>query len=330
MGGSMQAYKQYLILAAAMMMSVACSQMNFTPSSLSAPQTQSIIAPIATPPSVVIVPPVVPVAPRPIVMNQGLCAYDQKLTSCMACPSAPAPIPLTKAQQLAQIMSMGCQISNSSDPKGYVSPNYQNILSQVDMCNSTIYPISSSAIGNPSALQISVVNQLMTPDSSLRQTMFGKLFYTGNYSDAFETYFGIGLAEARYLFCYQSNNISGDLITLASVKASETIGLDQWLGSNPKGVDQMAYKTGNYIRGQLESCLDAPGSPAGAPNSTKVCSYKSYPGISIADAKTETVALLVGGYKISVENNSLCMAVSKISDLDGQEGPITLAGMLCQ
>ena len=86
----------------------------------------------------------------------------------------------------------------------------------------------------------------------LRQRMFSRFWYTPPYSDAFETWFGLEVSEARQLFCYQTGYLSGRLNTKATWDAANQ-GSDWSSPWNP-ALEEQDTKIQN-IRRQLATCM---------------------------------------------------------------------------
>jgi hypothetical protein len=133
---------------------------------------------------------------------------------------------------------------------GYVPPSRAMIQARLQNCNSTNYPATSQ-----NSMQTQTIQNLMDPQSDhLRQHMFSRYWYTPPYSDAFETWFGLEISEARQLFCYQTGYISGRLNTSAYWQAANQ-GSD-WSSMPDPVVQQEDAKIQN-IRNQLSTCMKA-------------------------------------------------------------------------
>jgi hypothetical protein len=298
--------KLFLITAITM---IGCGPNYKFSSSFNSPSNSSISDPVTVP----------VVQEIPLSQENGTCSYSQSLLSCMTCPAKPAPVPLTKAQQLAQIMYLACQVPNKSAPAGYVPPTYDHIYNRLDSCTKDIYPQ-----GIPTQNQQTTVDNLLGSSNSLRQKMFGGLWYQPPYSDYFETYFGVGVAEAVYSFCYQDSAITGILATKAYI--------DSMYGSSNLPIGwYKEFVDANIIRDELKSCIDQPGTaPLPGQPAGLVCEYKIFKGNNIKEALAHVQELLKNGYTLSVEANNTCVSIQKPSDAAFLEGNIVMAAMRCK
>ena len=166
-----------------------------------------VVVPPVEPPPVVVEPPP-PVQP-PLNMKAGTCAVGtgEKILSCLNCASkAPIPAPpilSRKAQELLDIMTVGCAIHNKSDLPGYVAPTHDELLKRVIQCSPTAYQDTAFQ-----STQAWTIDRLLH-NRSAQQHAFGGLYYNSATTD-FETYFGLDIGEARYTFCRRLPSFSNE------------------------------------------------------------------------------------------------------------------------
>lgn len=187
----------------------------------------------------------------PVIYKRGDCtndAYD--VLPCFSCQIAMKPIgaPLSlKATQLAQIMELGCQVTNKSDPAGYFPPTRAEILKYLNRASQSLYPDST-----PTSRQNSILNAWMIGDKTALSKLFGGLWYNPPYSDDFETYFGLEPKEARYLFCYRTP--ASSFSPFGTTAPLYSIGYSQCLhesGFSNSCREQTNYVHANVYRKQL-------------------------------------------------------------------------------
>lgn len=146
-----------------------------------------------------ITPPVL--APEPtIVLKSGACSVEgENVLSCFSCnstnPVTPPPLLSRKAEELLNVMTAGCSVSNKSDPAGYVPPTKEQLLKRLIQCSPADYP-DTAFVGT----QFSTIRNLLF-DPTAQQRSFGGLYYNSASTD-FETYFGLEIGEARHAFCH--------------------------------------------------------------------------------------------------------------------------------
>lgn len=305
--------------------------MNFSPSS------ENVNAKLELPPELIIpldpgsAPPPADTMPDPL-RKAGACADQQAVSSCGVCvvPVDPPPVPVisTKAQKLARIMEMSCQIYNKSYAKPYVVPTHDQIYEHVLACTAELYP--ETPVTNA---QSSMLTTLLDPSNdSLRQRMFKGIWYQPPYTDDFADYFGLENRDAAYVFCL-NQNISGPLMTMEYVNAVYG-DYEGWL-RNPAA--QARWEKAQTQRAQLLSCLNQPGTAVPAPTtptpSTHSCEYKSFDGFYDLGGRDEIQGYLALGYKVSIETgtaNKSCQQVSEIPAAGAYTGIVHIAGFKCK
>ncbi len=296
-----------LIFMALPLISVGCNEVRFE-NIASSPQ--KLVDPVV-PPTL----PEIPFVDAPA-HKTGVCSTDQKISSCLQCPGlsipTPPPPPLTKAAKLADIISRGCLIPNSSDPINKIIPSKQEILNRLQSCTSEIYPETSLTTSEKQTIE-----DLLDPANvSFQNKIFKGLYYQPPFTDHFETYFGIETQAARQLLCFNTGSIAGDLIT--SEYASECLYSDDNCAAfKSDKVKYSRWLAANQIRKELQSCLDKPyNSPVAqpAPPPAKQCQIESFEG-HISQGGVELLYHLVqNGYTISVETDDQCQVVNNVTD----------------
>ncbi|MBS1970958.1 MAG: hypothetical protein JSU04_11660 [Bdellovibrionales bacterium] len=153
-----------------------------------------------------------------------------------------------KAKKLAAIMTMACPIYNKSYPQPYVAPTAAEIWTHLTSCTPERYPETPTT----TAQQKTLDQLLNTQDPSLRVKMFKRLWYTPEFSDHFEFYFGLEIKEAVQLFCLNNPYLPEMLVTSEYAKVLYDH-LDSWK-ANPA-----AQKRWNFVQGirkQIRSCVN--------------------------------------------------------------------------
>lgn len=292
-----------------------CNQdLRFSGESSSGGNSPLVVIP-TTPPTVI-----------PIAKSQGTCAADSSsdLTSCLKCVVPPlppqAPQLSAKAQALLDIMTLSCEVTNKSDPSGYVAPNRATLLAKINRCSPTLYPDSTLDSG-----QQSVVENLRGSSDILRKKMFGKLWYNPPYSNSFETYFGLEIREVRDLFCYQTGGLVGPLLDAGYYTAP-----DPWSYKPPQ-----EYVAANVYRTQLNNCLrESFVRPWVAPaqRTPPVCRFESISGESGLEIQEQIRSWLARGWKVSGEASSqgLCLSITSGEELKNVQGLVKAAAYHCE
>lgn len=274
-----------------------------------------------------------PVIPSPV-LKAGACADQESLVSCLKCevPAVPPakPVLSTKAQKLAKIMSMACQIYNKSYPKDYVAPTVQEIESHLLACSPELYPETPMT-----AAQTTTIGKLLDEaDPSMRLKLFKGLWYQPPASDHYELYFGLDGAEAAYQFCMnKGGQLPATLFTSEYAQALNSEGgLDRW-ASDPKA--QARWREAQAIRQQLLSCFNKAGAgwiaPApSAPAPAKSCDYRSFDGLYEQGGRELIQNALMEGYKVALETDRACVSVAQVPAAGEFQGKVKIAGYRCR
>lgn len=243
-----------------------------------------------------------PVLGKTSKLSSGLCASDSstQILSCVKC-QVPQITPVSqlsvKAQALLDTMVLACQVSNASDQNNF-RPTREMILNKLNQASVINYPDSVRTA------QMEMVVQGLTniSDSSLRQRMFGGLWYQPPYSDAFEQYFGITSSEAKSTFCWNGDKMNGVVTDPVGVYSI------QWLncqyGTDPFSCKESAgYVAAQGYRTQLKKSLALgvtnPYS-APTPDLQKTCSWNKFEGDDTIAAKIQLKKWLSEGRKVSM------------------------------
>ena len=230
-------------------------------------------------PPVVVVPPTEPpvVNPPPVQLplnlKAGTCSIGagEQILSCLNCastaPVLPPPILSRKAQELLDIMTVGCAIHNKSDLPGYVPPTHEELLKRVIQCSPTAYQDTAFQ-----STQAWTINRLLT-NPVAQQSAFGGLYYNSATTD-FETYFGLDIGEARYTFCRRLPSFSNEGIYPKEY-------YDSLYSDIPYTLPPI-YVKAQRIRNQLRTCLANslanPNVPQQPIKPGVTCSYESAEG----------------------------------------------------
>jgi len=289
----MKKLNSLLIGAVAITMFASCNKTDF--SSLAQGQTQQDIP---TEPGVI--PP--PVSGPTYKLSNGACAADSstQVLSCLKCdvPQVVAKPQLsTKAQALHDIMLLACNVSNKSDANNF-RPTEAMILNKLNRASEDIYPESKRT-----AQMTLVIQGLTNPtDNSLRQKMFGGLWYQPPYSDAFETYFGITVPEAKSLFCWNGDKMTGGLTDITGLVSKDYLDC-QYSDSSFNCKEKPEYIAAYGYRTQLENALKlGVTNPyvAPAPTPQKKCSWNRFEGNDLVAALVQLKAWKAEGRKVSL------------------------------
>lgn len=156
-----------------------------------------------------------------------------------------------KAKKLAAIMTMSCPIYNKSYSdyqQPYVAPTAAEVWTHLTSCTPERYPETPVT----SAQQKTLDQLLNTQDPLLRVKMFKRLWYTPEFSDYFEYYFGLEIKEAVQIFCLNNPYLPEMLVTSEYAKVLYD-NIDSWK-ANPAAQKRWNFAQG--IRKQLRSCLN--------------------------------------------------------------------------
>jgi len=251
--------------------------------------------------------PVIPVDPpaKSYKLTNGACNSDSstKVLSCLTCqvPVVVAKPQLSvKAQALVDVMFLGCQISNKSDLNSF-HPSKEMLVNKLNRGSETLYPETTrTAIIDTTIQGLTNVN-----DSTLRQKVFGGLWYQPPYSDAFETYFGLTVAEAKSTFCWdgdkQTYSITGVTGLYSKQYAdckSNSSALDALNCKEiPSYVAALDYR--NQLNNVLTQSITQPFVPP-APQPTQVCHWEKFSGDDLVAAKQQLKVWKSLGRKIAL------------------------------
>lgn len=289
---------QHVLLTVTVAMTLmSCNKMQFSDVSSTGQTANSII-------------PLDPVVPNPVTppttsfkMTSGACAADSStsVVSCMNCqvPQVVQEPQLSKkAQALLDIMTLSCPVKNKSDLTSYV-PTRAEILKKINRASESIYPDSArTAIMETTIAGLTDVN-----DDSLRQYMFSGLYYRPPYSDAFETYFGIGIAEAKATFCWYGDQMTGKIEYPTGVQSAQY--LNCLYVQDPYSCKERAdYIQAQTYRSQLENALKLSITnpyQASAPQAGVSCSWDAFEGDDMTEAAKVINQWQSEGRQVSME-----------------------------
>lgn len=279
----------------------ACSKTSFsdlTPALSS--KTEIPVDPV-TPPDVV--PPVVPPSFVSKLSN-GACKTDSSTSvlSCLKCnvPLNPPPPPQlsAKAQALVDSMFLACQVPNKSDKTSF-KPTKEMLIKKLNRGSELDYPETART-----AQMALVIAGLTNPaDNSLRKKMFGGLYYQPPYSDAFETYFGITVQEAKSTLCWDGNidtpNITG-VSGLYSIDWAQCMsnGFSSDCKERPEYVIAQGYRS-QFEQVLKKSIFQPYVPPASLPE--KICQWDKFEGDDIVAAIKQFKKWKAEGRQLSME-----------------------------
>lgn len=314
--------KNLSVILPILLLSAACTKVSFEPVPLTE-QKQTTVTP--------------PVVELPV-FKAGECVNQESVAACLKCDNPPPPPPpppeepvSTKAQKLAKIMAMACQISNKSYPASYKAPSEAEVQAHLLACSPELYPETAM-----SSAQSATIDRLLDEtDPSLRLKMFKGLWFQPPYTEHFETYFGLDGAEAAYVICMDTGTLSQELYTTERGEADQKEGgYQEWL-QDPAA--QARWQAAQKIRGQLLSCFNKPGSPWTTPVpptlppvAEKKCDYKSFEGNFDQGGLAQIEQLLSQGYKVAVEGNEMCSQISEVPGPESFTGAVKIVGYRCQ
>lgn len=294
----------------------ACNKISFSPLSANE-NTESSSNPE-------VIAPVDPPVSGPL-LKTGSCNLGDSISSCLSCQTDPVPPPVaTKAQKLAKIMSMACQISNKSYPKDYVAPTADQVQEKLAACSPDLYPETPMT-----SSQSAAIDQLLDPaDSSLRQKMFKGIWYQPPFTEYFENYFGLDNTEAVNVICMNNGPLPSTLATKEYLDALAD-NYDAWL-ANPSA--QKRWQFAQMLRQQLLSCLSKPAPP---PQPTplpiaKKCRTRSFEGNFEQGGLDEIKDALGKGFKLSIEANNACVQVKDPIAAQNLKGKLKIISFKCE
>lgn len=267
----------------------------------------------------------------PVTYKIGDCTKESvDVLPCLSCQitQKPIEIPLSiKGSQLLEIMDLGCQILNKSDPAGYKPPSRQSLLKFLNRADSINYPDSAAT-----ARQKVSLSKWLANDKNHLSKLFGGLWYQPPYSEDFETYFGLEPKEARYFFCYQdpaSAFSAYTIIPLYSANYSRCL-----FDGGPAGCRESAnYIAANQYRKQLVNSLyqgiyDPYNTQELVP--ANKCFWESMSGHYNAEMETKLIDWKNKGYEMAVYFETDHPRCEKLSTaLIPLNAKVTVAGKLC-
>lgn len=248
-----------------------------------------------------VTPPPVPVGPS-YKLSNGACKSDSstQVLSCLKCdvPQVVVKPQLSaKAQALHDIMLLSCQVPNKSDLTNF-RPTEAMILNKLNQASEKNYPETART-----SMMALVVQGLTNPnDSSLRKKMFGGLWYQPPYSDAFETYFGITVQEAKSTFCWDGDKMTGGITGISGLISKDYLDC-QYTDSPFNCKEKPEYIAAYGYRNQLENTLKLGVTnpyTAPTPDPQKKCSWDKFVGNDIVAAKQQLKAWKAQGRKVSM------------------------------
>ena len=319
--------QRLIFLAGLVAMTAACSKTSFTDVS------HAVGAQAEVPTDPVVPLPNVPVFNSKI--SSGLCKSDSSTSvlSCLKCDvplNPPAPPQLSaKAQALVDAMFLACQIPNASDRNNF-RPTKEMLVNKLNRGSNLLYPDTKR-----SPQMALVIEGLTNPtDDSLRQLMFSKLWYSGSYSDAFETYFGLTVQEAKSTLCWDGN-VQTPAITGVSGLYSKDY-MDCMNEGRPNCRVPAAYVAAEGYRNQFGNVLTTSISDpyvAPKPLPSKTCSWEKFEGDDIAKAKEQFKRWKAEGRKLSMEirkadGAALCGIANEASFVSGIT--VSIASYICK
>lgn len=278
------------------------------------------------------IPPVI--AQKTFTLSNGACASDSstQILSCLKCDVPQikrVPQLSVKGQALLDVMTLACGIANKSDHNNF-RPSREMILNKLNQASETNYPDSKRT----ASMEL-VIQGLTNPnDSSLRQKMFGGLWYQPPYSDAFELYFGLTSSEAKSTFCWNGDVMNGKITDQVGVYSKEWINC-QTSGSSFPCVDTPAYNTAQTYRSQLQASLKLgvtnPFS-APTPDLQKSCHWEKFAGDDLIAAKQQLKLWKSQGRKVSMSvkksNIGLCSDAAENNITEGSN--VEMATYKCE
>lgn len=277
-----------------------------------------------------IIPPLIPNQPETpttepsFSIQKGVCSEtEEELLSCLTCqskkPVQAPPLFSKKGQALWDLMTISCSTPNGSDPRGYVPPTREQILQRIIQCSPEAYP-DSSYMGT----QERTILQLLTSSSAQRKA-FGGLYYNSASTD-FETYFGLDIGEARYVFCFGRTSVSD-----GGIYPKEYY--DAWYNDAPYQLPLIYVRAQNY-RSQLRTCMNRslqnPSRPQqpGTPGTT--CEYQILEGEISEGLVNQASQWIEEGHTVYFEGSNQCGRLDSAESLLDSKGVFKLAIKTCR
>lgn len=250
--------------------------------------------------------PVVPDDPLPSYVSKlssGACQSDSSTSvlSCLKCnvPLNPpvAPQLSVKAQALVDAMYLACQISNKSDKNNF-RPTKEMIVNKLNRGAQALYPETART----SQMSLVIAGLTNASDDSLRKKMFGGLWYQPSYSDAFETYFGLTVQEAKSTFCWDGNVQTSSITGVSGLYSIDWVQCQSSGGFNcqerPDYVLALGYRS--QLQNVLYKSIQEPYvSPVPLP--AKTCTWDKFEGDDMAAALVQFKKWKAQGRQLSME-----------------------------
>ncbi|MBC7466758.1 MAG: hypothetical protein H7256_12265 [Bdellovibrio sp.] len=293
----------------AITMLAACNKTDFSSVAAQAPTSLAVpVDPVPVPPPVVVIPPVVTlpvVPPAPTYsskLTNGLCQSDSstQVLSCLKCdvPQVVGKPQLgAKAQALHDIMVLACSVSNKSDANNF-RPTEAMILNKLNRASEENYPDSKRTAN----MALTIAGLTNPNDDSLRQKVFGGLWYKPPYSTAFETYFGMTTQEAKSTFCYDGDKMNGVVTGVSGLYSKEFMDCqytDQWYNCKETPAYIAAYGYRARLEKSLKLGVTNPYSKP-VPDPQKVCSWEKFEGDDMTAALKQLKTWVTAGRKVSM------------------------------
>ncbi len=237
-------------------------------------------------------------------LSNGLCNADSS-TQLLACSTCIVPqIQLQpqlskKAQALLDVMVLACGVANKSDLTN-VRPSREMILNKLNQATERNYPESFRS----SNTEILIQGLTNSSDGSLRQKMFGGLWYQPPFSNTFEQYFGITVNEAKSTFCWYGDKMDGVVSNKTGLFSIEWLNCQYESGSPGSCVEKPGYVAGKVYRQQLEKSLELGLSnpyTAPIPDPQKTCAWDKFEGDDLVAAKIQLRKWRAEGRKVSMQ-----------------------------
>ncbi|MFN8845281.1 MAG: hypothetical protein ACK5V3_05015 [Bdellovibrionales bacterium] len=258
-------------------------------------------------------------------MTSGACPVNarQQILSCLDCESTPPvpapPILSRKGQDLWDIMTVACSISNKSDPTGYRPPTREQVLARLIQCSPTLYPDTAFE-----STQAKTIHALKT-DRKAQENAFKNLYYNSASTD-FETYFGLEISEARYTFCRGSSAIgSGGIYPIEYWNA--------WYEGQNYPLPPI-WKRAQVIRNSLRNCMQKSlthpdvNQPPATPG--RNCRFESAQGDINSEILNQANKWINEGHEVMYEGLGQCGALDYPDSLLDSKGKIKIAIKICQ
>lgn len=274
----------------------ACSKTTFTDLSPITPTKAEI--PVDLPK-----PPVLPPPAFTSKLSSGACKDDSSTSvlSCLKCnvplnPAAPPQLSV-KAQALVDIMFLACQVKNASDRNNF-RPTKEMLIQKFNRGSESLYPETRRT----SQMALVIAGLSNEADLSMRKKMFGGLWYQPPYSDAFETYFGVTVQEAKSTFCWDGNTQTPSITGVSGLYSKQWADCQSSGQGNcrelPEYIAALGYR--DQLNNVLFKSIHQPYVPP-APLPEKKCSWDKFEGDDIVAALKQYKKWKSEGRQLSME-----------------------------